>query len=86
MSFPSYESSNAFCSLRSLGEVGRKILSSPAWVRAEEQSSFRTKGQKHHAGLVVAMATPVPSGVNNPVFQILAALLWWGEKGWAYSF
>lgn len=36
----------------------------------EEQSSFRTKGQKkHHAGLVVSMATWVPGGVNNPAFR-----------------
>ena len=30
------------------------------------------------------MATRVPGGVNNPVFQISAALLWWGEEGWAW--
>ena len=66
-----------------LGRWGEKS-SFPAWVRTEEQSSFRTKGQKkHHAGLVVSMATRVPGGVNKLVFQILAALLWWGEKGWA---
>ena len=84
MSSPSSESSNTFCVLRLvLGRWGEKS-SFPAWVRTEEQSSFRTKGQKkHHAGLVVSMATRVPGGVNKPVFQILAALLWWGEKGWA---
>lgn len=67
-----------------LGKEGRKILFLPAWVKAEAQSSFRTKGQKPHAGLVVSMATRVPGGVNNPVFQISAALLWWGEKDQAW--
>ena len=84
MSSPSSESSNTFCILRTgFGEVGRKILF-PSMSQDEEQSGSRTKGQKkHHAGLVVSMATWVPGGVNNPAFQISAALLWWGEQGWA---
>lgn len=38
--------------------LARKTLSLLVWVRAEEQSRFRTKGlKKRHAGLVVSMAT-----------------------------
>lgn len=41
----------------------------------------RTEGQSEpRAGPMVSMATRVPGGANNPVFQSSATLPWWGEK------